>query len=90
MTIFFITENKTGIHSVHLTRDQAEAELDNIYYDALEDESYQVQNQDKDTVVVTSTDQQKTFQIIPKEITLYPTTPMDNEYINSIHNHMNK
>lgn len=82
MKIYFITENKTGIHSVHLTRDQAEAELDNIYYDALED-NLQVQNQDKDTVVLTSADQQKTFQIISREVTLYPTIPMDNEYINS-------
>lgn len=73
MTIYFITENKTGIHSVHLTRDQAEVELDNIYYNALDDDQFQVvENQDNDTVVVTSADQQKTFQIIPKEITLYP------------------
>lgn len=70
MKIFFITENKTGIHSVHLTRDQAETELDNIYYDALEDDQFQVQNQDKDTVVLTSADQQKIFQIISKEVTL--------------------
>ena len=75
MTIYFITENRTGIHSVHLTRDQAEAELDNIYYDALDDDQYQVQNQDKDTVVLTSADQQKTFKIFPKEITLYPHNP---------------
>lgn len=73
MTIFFITENKTGIHSVHLTRDQAEAELDNIYYDALDDD-LQVENQDKDTVVVTSADQQKTFKIIPKEVNLINNT----------------
>lgn len=70
MKIFFITENKTGIHSVHLTRDQAETELDNIYYDALDDDTFQVQNQDKDTVVLTSADQQKIFQIISKEVTL--------------------
>lgn len=73
MKIFFITENKTGIHSVHLTRDQAETELDNIYYDALDDDTFQVQNQDKDTVVVTDRlppHQQKTFKIIPKEVTL--------------------
>lgn len=86
MTIFFITENKTGIHSVHLTRDQAEVELDNIYYDALDDDQVQVENQDNDTVVVTSADQQKTFQIISREVTLYPITPMDNEYINKSFN----
>lgn len=77
MTIYFITENKTGIHSVHLTRDQAEAELDNICSDALVYNLYykarddlQVENQDNDTVVITSADQQKTFKIIPKEVTL--------------------
>lgn len=78
MTIFFITENKTGIHSVHLTRDQAEAELDNIYYDALDDHNrYQAENRDNDTVVITDRlppYQQKTFKIISREVTLINNT----------------
>lgn len=92
MIIYFIQENRTGIHnrncihSVHLTSEEAYQELDELYHNALDDNEFQVQNKNLDTLMLHSpTNQTITYKIISKEVT-FKYVKMDNEYLNSTFN----